>query len=59
MFLNQYELETYPLIIERKVRIASYCLKLVHNERGLLVGPTCCIGCVAYSLMYYVAYIRL
>ena len=31
------ELERYPLIIERKVRILSYWLKTVHDESSLLV----------------------
>ena len=39
------ELERYPLIIERKVRIVSYWLKLVHKESNLLVQKV-------YSLMY-------
>ena len=39
------ELERYPLIIERKVRILSYWLKIVHNESSLLVQKV-------YSLMY-------
>ena len=38
------ELERYPLIIERKVRILSYWLKIVHNESSLLVQKV-------YSLM--------
>ena len=39
------ELERYPLIIERKVKILSYWLKIVHNESSLLVQKV-------YSLMY-------
>ena len=39
------ELERYHLIIERKVRILSYWLKIVHNESSLLVQKV-------YSLMY-------
>ena len=39
------ELERYPLIIERKVRILSYWLKIAHNESSLLVQEV-------YSLMY-------
>ena len=39
------ELEIYPLIIERKVRILSYWLKIVHNESNLHLQKV-------YSLMY-------
>ena len=39
------KLERYPLIIERKVRILSYWLKIVNKESSLLIQKV-------YSLMY-------